>query len=229
VAEELRHPMFGPHEFVAFDVRMDDQSRYFLLTGPNMAGKSTFLRTLCLTIVMAQVGLPVCAKKCKLPCFSRVVSRMGSKDNILQGQSTFYSELKDVQAIFEPLDGLQFCALDEVGRGTASQDGKAIAFALLKHLKDRQDTMGVITTHYLDIPLRFDSKPFLTKNMGFNLEGNDKLSFTYRLTEGVASASFAINVCRVARVPEEIIQRARDYQRQWQSLTDERSTVNINP
>jgi len=150
-AVELRHPTIKVAQFVPNDIALGGEGgapTSILLTGPNMGGKSTLLRQTCIAIIMAQLGCFVPAKSCKMAPFDRIFTRIGAHDNILAGHSTFMVELQETSRILRSATPKSLVILDELGRGTSTFDGYAIAYAVLSHIVSRQRALTLFATHY---------------------------------------------------------------------------------
>lgn len=226
-AIELRHPAgitvggsTGSGAFVPNDVTIGGGTAgstppFIVLTGPNMGGKSTLMRQVCLAAVAAQVGAWVPARSLTLTPADAVFVRMGARDRIMLGQSTFFVELSETAAALASATRYSLVALDELGRGTATTDGAAIASAVLDHLSRSIKCRGVFATHYHHISDSHASDPHVSiKHMGCAVtpataEGEvEEVTFLYRLTDGACPKSYGVNVARLAGLPEEVVYRA---------------------
>jgi DNA mismatch repair protein MSH6 len=189
-------------------------------SGPNMGGKSTLLRQTCLIAILAQIGCFVPADQCILTPFDRIFTRLGASDRILQGQSTFFVELAETAAALRGATRRSLCIFDELGRGTSTFDGTAIASASVKHLVEKNQCLALFATHYHSLLDEWKSQP--TVRLGhmecFVEEGEDgsnankdrdNITFLYTLGEGSCPKSFGINVARLAGLPSDVLTTAR--------------------
>jgi DNA mismatch repair protein MutS len=212
-----RHPVIEQtvkdEDFVPNDIHLDDNEQEFLIiTGPNMAGKSTILRQVALTVLMAQMGGFVPASKAIIGMVDRIFTRIGASDDLAQGQSTFMVEMDETANILRHATTKSLVILDEIGRGTSTYDGLSIAWAVAEALHDR-DNKGVRTlfaTHYHELTELISTK-FRVKNFNIAVkEWKDRIIFLRKLVPGGTSRSYGVQVARIAGIPEEIIERAKE-------------------
>jgi len=212
-----RHPVIEDtvreEDFVPNDIHLDDKEQQLLIiTGPNMAGKSTILRQTALTVLMAQMGSFVPASKAVIGLVDRIFTRIGASDDLAKGQSTFMVEMNETANILRHSTTKSLVILDEIGRGTSTYDGLSIAWAVAEALHDRHNE-GVRTlfaTHYHELTELLSTKQRV-KN--FNIvvkEWNDQIIFLRKLVPGGTSRSYGIQVARIAGLPEEVIERAKE-------------------
>ncbi|KAJ9075514.1 DNA mismatch repair protein msh6, variant 2 [Entomophthora muscae] len=214
--QELRHPCanannnFIPNDTILGGRGKDAKPNMILLTGPNMGGKSTLLRQTCVAIIMAQVGCYVPARRCRLTPFDRIFTRIGANDNILAGQSTFMVELDETSKIIKEATPQSLVILDELGRGTSTFDGYAIALAVLYYLCTQIRCPGLFSTHYGMLTEELRHHPNLAlMHMDCLVDANRRdVTFLYKLTQGVCPKSYGMNVASMAGLPSEIIDRA---------------------
>lgn len=210
-----RHPVIEQtvrdESFVPNDIKLDNhQQQVLIITGPNMAGKSTILRQTALTVLMAQMGSYVPATKAVIGLVDRIFTRIGASDDISKGQSTFMVEMNETANILRHSTPKSLVILDEIGRGTSTYDGLSIAWAVAESLHDRQGK-GVRTlfaTHYHELTELMTSK---SRVRNFNIavkEWNDRIIFLRKLVSGGTSRSYGIQVARIAGIPEDVIHRA---------------------
>ncbi|KAJ1343439.1 hypothetical protein BSLG_002028 [Batrachochytrium salamandrivorans] len=207
--EELRHPCVmqtAGTNFIANDTRLGGNagdSTMILLTGPNMT---------CIAVIMAQLGSYVPARKCRLTPFDRVFTRIGASDNIMAGQSTFMVELSETSKILREATPRSLVILDELGRGTSTYDGYAIAYAVLNHLVTDVRCLGLFSTHYGTLTKEFQDHPLvaLMYMSFFSDEVNKQVTFLYKLTSGSCPKSYGMNVASLANVPLTIVERAEE-------------------
>ena len=212
-----RHPVIEKlledrgERFVPNDLYLDSGSHLILLiTGPNMGGKSTYLRQAALVAVMAQMGSFVPAQKARLPIFDRIFTRIGASDNLARGRSTFLVEMSEVAAILNLATARSLVLLDEVGRGTATFDGLSIAWAVVEHLHARTRARTLFATHYHELTELASLLPGV-KNVHVAVkESGGGIVFLRRVEPGSADKSYGIEVARLAGLPRAVIERARE-------------------
>ena len=208
-----RHPvverMMPREQFIPNDVRLAADARMIILTGPNMAGKSTILRQIGLLVLMAQMGSFVPATRAKVGIADRVFTRVGASDNLVRGQSTFMVEMSETSAILHTATARSLVLLDEIGRGTSTWDGVSIAWAVSEHLHERIGCKTVFATHYHELTQLADE--FVSvRNYNVDVrESGEKILFLHRLKPGGADRSYGIEVGRLAGLPQPVIARAR--------------------
>ncbi|UCG05178.1 MAG: DNA mismatch repair protein MutS [Desulfobacterales bacterium] len=214
--EDGRHPvvekMITGERFVPNTIRMDDADHQILIiTGPNMAGKSTVLRQVALMVIMAQVGSFIPARKASISITDRIFTRVGALDNLSQGQSTFMVEMQETANILNNATQQSLVIMDEIGRGTSTYDGLSIAWAVAEYLHDLHGT-GVKTlfaTHYHELTELAHKKPRV-KNYNIAVkEWNEEIIFLRKLAEGGTNRSYGIQVARLAGIPVQVIDRAK--------------------
>jgi DNA mismatch repair protein MutS len=209
-----RHPvverMMPRDKFIPNDVRLVDDARLVILTGPNMAGKSTILRQVGLIVLMAQTGSFVPASAATIGVCDRVFTRVGASDNLVRGQSTFMVEMAETSAILHTATRRSLVLLDEIGRGTSTYDGVSIAWAVSEHLHERVGCKTIFATHYHElVQLAEELVAVRNYNVGVR-EVGDQILFLHRLQPGGADRSYGIEVGRLAGLPAEVITRARE-------------------
>jgi DNA mismatch repair protein MutS len=206
-----RHPVVSRtvDGYIPATVRLDPETRMIALTGPNMSGKSTLMRMVALCVVLAQMGSFVPAEAMTLGLCDRIFTRIGAADDIASGRSTFLVEMSEVSTIVHQATADSLVVLDEVGRGTATYDGMALAEAILEHLLGATRCRGLFATHYHQLAARLGGVPGVAQlQMGVRREG-EQLVFLHTLQPGVAGGSFGIDVARMAGLPAAILARAR--------------------
>jgi DNA mismatch repair protein MutS len=208
-----RHPvverMMPRDKFIPNDVRLTSEALVIILTGPNMAGKSTILRQIGLIVLMAQMGAYVPARSARIGVADRVFTRVGASDNLVRGQSTFMVEMAETSAILHMATNRSLVLLDEIGRGTSTYDGVSIAWSVTEHLHDRIGAKTVFATHYHELTQLADELPGIRNfNVGVR-EVGDQIIFLHRLMPGGADRSYGIEVGRLAGLPSSVIQRAK--------------------
>ena len=211
-----RHPVVeavvGRASFIPNDLVMDEKRHLVLITGPNMAGKSTVLRQTAIIAIMAQMGSFVPAAEAVLGLSDRIFSRVGASDNLAQGQSTFMVEMMETARILRQAGKRSLVILDEIGRGTSTFDGLALAWAVVEELSRRAggSIRTLFATHYHELTALANSIPGVC-NMNIAIrEWNGDIVFLRRLIPGPADKSYGIEVARLAGVPSSVVSRARE-------------------
>ena len=229
-----RHPvvetMMPASDFIPNDLRLDEDGRIVVLTGPNMAGKSTVLRQAGLIQIMAQTGSFVPAERAHLGICDRVFTRVGASDNLARGQSTFMVEMNETSAILNSATGRSLILLDEIGRGTSTYDGVSIAWSVTEHLHDRVGAKAVFATHYHELTRLGDLLPGV-RNLNVAVrETADEIVFLRRLEEGGADRSYGIQVARLAGLPSSLIERAMELLAELEGrYSDDESPLGMRP
>jgi DNA mismatch repair protein MutS len=194
--------------FVANDCALGGEARIWLLTGPNMAGKSTFLRQTALIVLLAQIGAYVPARAARIGLVDRLFSRVGAADDLARGRSTFMVEMVETATILNQATERSFVILDEIGRGTATYDGLSIAWATLEHLHDRIGCRALFATHYHELTALAGRLAALANHTVKVREWRDKVVFLHEVVPGAADRSYGIQVARLAGLPVPVVQRA---------------------
>ena len=222
--EQGRHPVVelvlkqeslglaGTHAFVPNDCNLSSEvDQIALITGPNMAGKSTFIRQVAIIALMAQVGCGVPAKSCRMGVVDRIFSRVGAGDELARGNSTFMVEMNETANILNNCTPNSLIVLDEIGRGTSTYDGLSIAWSVVEHLHgdSKAGPKTLFATHYHELTQLSESLPRL-KNFAVAVkEWNDEIIFVRQVTPGASERSFGIQVARLAGLPDQVVQRAK--------------------
>ncbi len=215
--------------FVPNDLYLDDEGQFLLvITGPNMGGKSTYLRQAALIAVMAQMGSFVPAAQAKLPLLDRIFTRIGASDNLARGRSTFLVEMSEVAAILNTATGASLVLLDEVGRGTSTFDGLSIAWAVVESLHGGARPRTLFATHYHELTELEQLLPGV-KNVHVEVqEAGSEIVFLRRVAPGSANKSYGIEVARLAGLPGEVIARAREILRRHEQ-SEEKLSHELSP
>ncbi len=230
-----RHPVIERlceargERFVPNDLYLNDSTHQILLiTGPNMGGKSTYLRQAALTVILAQMGCFVPAAEARLPITDRIFTRIGASDNLARGRSTFLVEMTEVAAILNTATPASLVILDEVGRGTSTFDGLSIAWAVVEHLNRSTCARTLFATHYHELTELEQLLPGV-KNVHVSVrESGADIVFLRRVEPGSADKSYGIEVARLAGIPLEVIERAREVLRRHEKAEHELS-VELSP
>jgi DNA mismatch repair protein MutS len=213
VLEGSRHPvierMMPRERFVPNDVRFDEAVRVLLVTGPNMAGKSTILRQIGVCVLLAQMGAFVPADRARVGVVDRLFTRVGASDNLARGQSTFMVEMSETSAILHNASDRSLVLLDEIGRGTSTYDGVAIAWAVTEHIHDRIGCRTMFATHYHEL-MQLPEKLQHARNMNVAVrETGQGIVFLHRLEAGGTDRSYGIHVAELAGLPASVVTRAK--------------------
>ncbi len=216
--EEGRHPVVeaalrrSGDAFVANDCTLSagsEAAAVWLVTGPNMAGKSTFLRQNALIAILAQAGFPVPARRARIGMVSQVFSRVGAADDLARGRSTFMVEMVETAAILNQADDRALVILDEIGRGTATWDGLSIAWAVLEHLHGVNRCRALFATHYHELTALAGRLPGVSNATVSVREWQGEVIFLHEVRRGTADRSYGVQVARLAGLPETVVERAR--------------------
>ena len=218
---ELRHPnmLTAVRDFIPNDVTLGGKaSNLNLLTGANAGGKSTVLRMTCIAVILAQLGCYVPASSATLTPRDRIMSRLGANDNIMQAQSTFFVELAETKKILSEATPRSLVILDELGRGTSSVDGLAVADAVLHHLAGHVGCLGFFATHYHSLAASYAAHPEVSpKRMAINVDDVERrVTFLYRLEDGVAEGSFGMHCASMCGIPSDVVARAKEAAGMWE-------------
>jgi DNA mismatch repair protein MutS len=211
---EGRHPMlaFQPGTGAAFvpnDLVFDDGRRFALITGPNMAGKSTYIRQCALLVLLAQMGAYVPAASASIGVVDRILTRVGASDEIAKGHSTFMVEMIETANILHHATERSFVILDEVGRGTSTFDGLAIAWSITEHLATKTRCRALFATHYHQLTALGEELPLAVNQSVAVREWGEEIIFLHKIVEGGTDRSYGIHVARLAGLPQEVVERAR--------------------
>ncbi len=206
-----RHPVVEKvinDEFVKNDIIMDDKTDILLITGPNMAGKSTYMRELAITVIMAQIGSFVPASYAELPIFDAIFTRIGASDDLVSGESTFMVEMNEAAFAISSATENSLILFDELGRGTATFDGMALAQSIIEYIHNNIKAKTVFSTHYHELTDLEDTLTRL-KNVHVSAHEEDgKITFLHKVKKGSIDKSYGIHVARLANLPESLIKRA---------------------
>lgn len=207
---EGKHPILDARmsAYISNDWIMDEQEHIELITGPNMGGKSTYMRQNALLVIMAQMGSFIPARSANLPLFDRIFTRIGASDDLLTGKSTFMMEMMEANAALQYATADSLIIFDEIGRGTATYDGMAIAQAMLEYIDAALQAKTLFSTHYHELT-NLEEEHATMKNVHVDVqEKKGEIEFRYRIVKGKADKSYGINVARLAKLPKVVLERA---------------------
>ena len=209
---EGKHPILDDRmkkkRYVSNDWKMSEEEHIQLITGPNMGGKSTYMRQNALLIVMAQMGSFIPAKSAELPIFDRIFTRIGASDDILTGKSTFMVEMMEANTALRYATKHSLILFDEIGRGTATYDGMALAQAMLEYIDEAIGAKTLFSTHYHELTELAEEHQSM-RNVHVDVrEEKNEIEFRYRVVEGKADKSYGINVAKLAHLPKAVLDRA---------------------
>jgi DNA mismatch repair protein MutS len=210
-----RHPVLDQNiadeKFVPNDTHLEPkQNRVLLLTGPNMAGKSTYIRQVALLTLMAQIGSFIPAESAEIGLVDRIFTRVGASDDLSKGQSTFMVEMNETALIVNNASDRSLVILDEIGRGTATFDGLSIAWSVAEYIHDTIKARALFATHYHELTSLSRTRDAVQNYNVAVREWNDQIIFLRKIVAGAADKSYGIQVARLAGLPEEIIHRAKE-------------------
>lgn len=228
--EEGRHPVVESVNengvFIANDTRLSSQDGAILLiTGPNMAGKSTYMRQVAMICLMAQIGCFVPAKRAVLPFIDRIFTRIGAADDLVGGQSTFMVEMKDIQVMTEQATERSLIIIDELGRGTSTDEGMAIAQSVIEYVHDHIRCKALVSTHFHELAHLEESLPGLRNGCMAVKESAEGVTFLRKLVAGAADSSYGIYCAQLAGLPDTIVSRAYSLLQGSGTLTKRESAV----
>ena len=208
-----RHPivesLITSGTYIENDIKFNEKQKLIILTGPNMSGKSTYMKQIALNIIMAQIGCFVPAKSAKIPIVDKIFTRVGASDDLLTGQSTFMLEMSEVANIVNNATKKSFIILDEVGRGTSTYDGISIATAITEYIHDNIGAKTIFATHYHELT-ELEKELETAVNFRVEVKENGKeVIFLRKIVEGGADRSYGIEVAKISGIPKEILDRSR--------------------
>ena len=197
-------------EYVPNDIVMDKNTNILLITGPNMAGKSTYMRQLAITVIMAQIGCFVPAKEAILPVFDAIYTRIGASDDLVSGESTFMVEMNEANNAISNATENSLILFDELGRGTATFDGMALAQAIIEYIHDNIKCKTMFSTHYHELTDLENNLKYLKNVHVSAYEENGNVTFLHKIKDGSIDKSYGIHVAKLANLPDNVIKRAND-------------------
>lgn len=223
-----RHPVVEKvikEEFVSNDIYMDENTNILLITGPNMAGKSTYMRELVISVIMAQAGCFIPASSAKMMIFDKIFTRIGASDDLVSGESTFMVEMKEANNAIEGATKNSLIIFDELGRGTATFDGMAIAQSIIEYIHDNIKAKTLFSTHYHELT-NLETNFKNLKNIHVSaLEEDGKIVFLHKIKKGAIDKSYGIHVAKLANLPDKLIKRASDILKTYES--DNKKTIYV--
>ncbi len=217
---EGRHPVVEKvldGEFVSNDIIFDKNFYLQLITGPNMAGKSTYMRQMAIIVIMAQIGCFVPAKEAYLPIFDKIYTRIGASDDLVAGESTFMVEMMEANNAIKEATERSLILFDELGRGTATYDGMSLAQAIIEYIHDNIKAITLFSTHYHELTSLEKNKKHI-KNVHVSAhEENGEITFLHKIKEGSIDKSYGIHVAKLADLPDSIIKRADEILKSYEN------------
>lgn len=208
---ECRHPVVEQvmkDKYIPNDIIMDKTTDILLITGPNMAGKSTYMRQCAITVIMAQIGCFVPCKSCTMPIFDKIFTRIGASDDLVSGESTFMVEMKEANTAISEATEHSLILFDELGRGTATYDGMSLAQAILEYIHDKTKAKTMFSTHYHELTILEKDLKHLKNVHVSAVEKDGKITFLHKVKNGAIDKSYGIHVASLAHLPESLIKRA---------------------
>ena len=211
-----RHPVIEEvmaredKKYVSNDIIMDEDTSILLITGPNMAGKSTYMRQFAITVIMTQIGCFVPAKSCTMPIFDKIFTRIGASDDLVSGESTFMVEMKEANLAIDSATKNSLILFDELGRGTATYDGMSLAQAILEYIHDKIGAKTMFSTHYHELTDLSNSLKHLQNVHVSAVEEDGRLTFLHKIKLGAVDKSYGLNVASLAHLPASLIKRAEE-------------------
>ena len=199
---------------------MDNNTDIILITGPNMAGKSTYMRQLGIIAIMAQIGCFVPANEANLPVFDKIFTRIGASDDLVSGESTFMVEMMEASRAIKGATKNSLILFDELGRGTATYDGMSLAEAILEYIAKRIKCKTLFSTHYHELTDMENSLPNLKNKHVSAIEDGGNITFLHKVKDGSVDKSYGINVAMLAGLPSEVIDRANVILKEYESKND---------
>ncbi|MGG1574353.1 DNA mismatch repair protein MutS [Fictibacillus sp. NRS-1165] len=228
-----RHPVvekvMDAQEYVPNDIYLNDDRSMLLITGPNMAGKSTYMRQLALTAVMLQIGCFVPADHAELPLFDQIFTRIGAADDLVGGQSTFMVEMLETRYALSKATSQSLILLDEIGRGTSTYDGMALAQSIVEFIHDHIGAKTLFSTHYHELTVLEKQLRSLKNVYVSAVEEQGRLVFLHKVIDGQADKSFGIHVAQLAELPSAVIERAKSILEDFESDDRSQKKAQIEP
>ncbi len=225
---EGRHPVVEKvldGEFVSNDIIFDEGCYLKLITGPNMAGKSTYMRQMANIVIMAQIGCFVPAKEAFLPIFDKIFTRIGASDDLVSGESTFMVEMMEANKAIEGATEKSLILFDELGRGTATYDGMSLAQAIIEYIHDNIKAITLFSTHYHELTSLAEHKPHIKNVHVSAYEENGNITFLHKIKDGSVDKSYGIHVAKLANLPDSLIKRADEILKSYENDNNKHEVV----
>ena len=209
-----RHPVvekvMGRSSYVPNSIQMSPEDHILLITGPNMSGKSTYMRQLALCVILSQIGCFVPATSAKIPIFTKIFTRIGAADDLISGQSTFMVEMMETNTALRQADPTSLLLFDEIGRGTATYDGMALAHAIIGYIHEHLTAKVLFSTHYHELTALSDTYEDLKNVHVGAIEKDGEVVFLHKIMEGPADKSYGIHVAKLAGLPLSLLSHAEN-------------------
>ncbi len=230
---EGRHPVvekvLGHQEYIPNTISMDDKTLILLITGPNMSGKSTYMRQLALTVIMAQMGCFVPAQSADLPVFDRIFTRIGASDDLIAGQSTFMVEMMEANQALRHATKDSLILFDELGRGTATYDGMALAQSIIEYIQTNVQAKTLFSTHYHELTVLDEALSGVRNIHVGAVEQDGEVVFLHKMMDGPADKSYGIHVAKIAGLPTALLERAATILQKLESESDQNPVIETAP
>jgi DNA mismatch repair protein MutS len=229
-----RHPVLEQiltdNEYIPNDTYLDEETHQYLITGPNMAGKSTYMKQVALISIMAQIGCYVPVESANLPIFDQIFTRIGAADDLISGQSTFMVEMLEANYAITNASANSLILFDEIGRGTSTYDGMALAQSMIEYIHNHIGAKTLFSTHYHELTVLADSLTHLKNVHVAAKEQDGKVLFLHKIFDGAADQSYGIHVAELANLPGKVIERAKELLKDLESMNGhiEKMSENAN-
>ena len=226
--KDARHPVVEKvikDEFVSNDILMDENTNILLITGPNMSGKSTYMRQMAIISIMAQIGSFVPASSCKTKIFDAIYTRIGASDDLVSGESTFMVEMLEANNAITNATNNSLILFDELGRGTATFDGMALAQSIIEYISTNIKCKTFFSTHYHELTDLSDTLDGLKNIHVSAYEENGNITFLHKIKDGSVDKSYGIYVAKLAKLPEMLIKRADEILKVYENKEQKRDIV----
>jgi len=232
IIRDGKHPVIAAqlqHQFIANDSNLTDQESLWIVTGPNMGGKSTYLRQVALICILAQTGSFVPAQSASLPILDRVFTRIGAGDNLAEGKSTFLVEMEETAQICLQATSRSLVILDEVGRGTSTFDGLALAQSVVEYLYEKVQARCLFATHYHELTYLQDNFDGIVTYYADSKKTDQGILFLHKIVKGIARQSFGLEVAKIAKLPTSVLIRAQGLVHQFEQKDSQSSQLTFLP
>lgn len=223
-----RHPVVESvieGEYIDNDVIMNENTDILIITGPNMSGKSTYMREFGIIAILNQIGSYVPAKKCNIPIFDKIFTRIGASDDLVGGESTFMVEMKESARALKNATCNSLVLFDELGRGTSTYDGMSLAGSIIEYIAKKTKCKTLFSTHYHELT-DMENNFTNVKNVHVSIDEKDgEVTFLHKVLDGAVDKSYGINVAKLASLPDEVIKRANELLEEYESTTEKKPKV----